>query len=633
MSHIWIIIQQWAIVINLATGQTFLIINTQWVCLSKWHEWWQFEVPRYREELKDRFGGVLSFNHYFLSLFEYYGNSLLSLVPLWFRQMCAPTPREVLREAEDDTYEAPGWVTSGEIVIPLFGFQWLWSATFIGLYILTMWANVGFYAALWGGGARGSLAQLMLVATMWENQGRAVGGGKAQFVTTNLLAMIPWQAIVDFFRLSEKVEDDGVVPSEPVSTRSRWSLALRVFYSLVIGLLVYFAYARFDVSMGGVVAAFVALAVGKAVLLWNDDNYKLETALAVQPSPETKCYLVEAKCREDGKQVEVNKKGKARETETGVFAFDFLARHQLEPRPARCWFVALFAVLGAVVGAVVFGRIVFGALAGLVFGFIRFGPKQGVPMVYIADSRFIDWMVRTGVWHLVASVSAWKMDIKTVEIKCEEPSPVGDSSEWAPYHHHAILVQDNDGFKLFKGQAATNKSNLEWLRLQPSYELVTVTKDHLERAMGLRLVRDGVDQGPLVPARLIRKAPINEFARAAREVIEASNEVATWPIDGPVQIDLRKPHELVTLGEAQMKARGATARTNHQLAVARVLELLADGYFDYLRALLGVVVSFVCVAVAGWSCGLVAAGATACACVPSLCGNQPVRRVHPTILH
>ena len=232
-------------------------------------------------------------------------------------------------------------------------------------------------------------------------------------MTTNLLAMILWQAIVDFFRLS-KVEDDAV-PSEPVSTLR--VVAGSAFYSLVIGLLVYFAYARFDVSMGGVVAAFVALAVGKAVLLWNDDNYKLETALAVQPSPETKCYLVEAKCREDGKQVEVNKKGKARETETGVFAFDFLARHQLEPRPARCWFVALFAVLGAVVGAVLFGRIVFGALAGLVFGFIDLR-KQGVPMVYIADSRFIDWMVRTGA-GTVASVSAWKMDIKTVEIKCE----------------------------------------------------------------------------------------------------------------------------------------------------------------------------------------------------------------------
>ena len=122
------------------------------------------------------------------------------------------------------------------------------------------------------------------------------------------------------------------------------------------------AYARFNVSMGGVVVASVALAI--AVRLWNYDAYELETALAVQPSPETKCYLVEAKCREEGKQVLVNRKGKARETETDVFAFDFVDRHQLEPRPARCWFVALFAVLGAVVGAVLFGRIVFGALAG-----------------------------------------------------------------------------------------------------------------------------------------------------------------------------------------------------------------------------------------------------------------------------
>ena len=71
----------------------------------------------------------------------------------------------------------------------------------------------------------------------------------------------------------------------------------------------------------------------------------------------------------------------------------------------------------------------------------------------------------------------------------------------------------------------------------------------LDRAMALRLVRDGVDQGPLVPARLIRKVPINEFACVAREVLATSNEVATWPIDGPVQIDLRKPHEPVTFGE------------------------------------------------------------------------------------
>ena len=152
-----------------------------------------------------------------------------------------------------------------------------------------------------------------------------------------------------------------------------------------------------------------------------------------------------------------------------------------------------------------------------------------------------------------------------------------------------------------------------------------VTKDNLERAMALRLVRDGVDQGPLVPARLIRNVPINEFARAAREVIATSNKLERWPIEGfCVQIDLRKPHEPVTFGVAQMKAWGDTRRTNHQLAVSRVLELLEDGYFDYLRALLGVVVSFVCVAVAGWSCGLVAAGATTNQlCMPGAppCGN------------
>ena len=109
---------------------------------------------------------------------------------------------------------------------------------------------------------------------MWANQGRPIGGGQTHFMATNLIAMIPWQAVVGLIRLSEKAEDDAVVPSEPVSTYSWWSLALCVFYFLIIGLLGYFAYARFDVSMGGVVVVCVALAVGKAVLLWNYDYYK-----------------------------------------------------------------------------------------------------------------------------------------------------------------------------------------------------------------------------------------------------------------------------------------------------------------------------------------------------------------------
>ena len=86
MSHLWIIVVQWVVVMNVATGQVFTIIKIQWVCLSKFHEWWEFEVPRYREELKARYGKVLSFAIYPLSLFEYFANSLLSLVPLWLRQ-------------------------------------------------------------------------------------------------------------------------------------------------------------------------------------------------------------------------------------------------------------------------------------------------------------------------------------------------------------------------------------------------------------------------------------------------------------------------------------------------------------------------------------------------------------------
>ena len=86
MSFLWIILVQWAVVLHVPTGTTYTIIIVQWVCLSKLHEWWEFEVPRYREELKARYGKVLSHNVYFLSLFEYFANSLLSLVPLWLRQ-------------------------------------------------------------------------------------------------------------------------------------------------------------------------------------------------------------------------------------------------------------------------------------------------------------------------------------------------------------------------------------------------------------------------------------------------------------------------------------------------------------------------------------------------------------------
>ena len=217
--------------INLATGRTFLIINTQWVCLSqKGTEWWHFEVLRYREELKDRYGGVLSFNHYFLSLFEYYGNSLCRSWRCGFGRCCGATRRGAAGEAENDTYEAPGWVTSGDrhpalrletAPGPPRSSAWLHPHCVPPIRLLRR--PVGRRRAR----VPGSIAA----------RGNDVGEptqalsplAKLNWGTTNLLAMIPWQAIVDFFRLSEKVEDDGVVPSEPVSTRSRWSLLLSLF--------------------------------------------------------------------------------------------------------------------------------------------------------------------------------------------------------------------------------------------------------------------------------------------------------------------------------------------------------------------------------------------------------------------
>ena len=167
----------------------------QWVCLSKWHEWWEFEVPRYREELKDRYGGALSQRVYFLSS----SSTSPTRSCRWFLCGCCSggaDAEEVLREADDDDdYEAPGWVTSGVYEILLPGLQLAVVRDVHRPLRPHDVGPVGFYAALWGGGARGSLAQYLLVAMMWENQGRSVGGGKTHPWPSTCWAMIPWQAI------------------------------------------------------------------------------------------------------------------------------------------------------------------------------------------------------------------------------------------------------------------------------------------------------------------------------------------------------------------------------------------------------------------------------------------------------
>ena len=155
MSFLWIIIVQWFVVVHVATEQTYTIIIVQWVCLSSYTSGGSSRKSQISRGAQSTVRQSSVARH---------------LRPLALRVLRQLAPvagsfadpaevgadaEEVLREADDDDYEAPGWVTSAVYEIPRSGLGWLWSATYIGLYVLTMWATVGFYAALWGGGARG----------------------------------------------------------------------------------------------------------------------------------------------------------------------------------------------------------------------------------------------------------------------------------------------------------------------------------------------------------------------------------------------------------------------------------------------------------------------------------------------
>ena len=134
-------------------------------------------------------------------------NSLLSLVPLRWRQKLARRPRGSAGGGRRRRLRGARLGHVDRLRNPVLRFGWACSAAYFCLYLMTKWATVGFYAALWGGGVRGSMAQYLLVAVMRANQGRAVTAAKRQFMATHLLALIPWQPVVDCSMLSEKVED------------------------------------------------------------------------------------------------------------------------------------------------------------------------------------------------------------------------------------------------------------------------------------------------------------------------------------------------------------------------------------------------------------------------------------------
>ena len=160
---------------------------------------------------------------------------------------------------------------------------------------------------------------------------------------------------------------------------------------------------------------FVALAVGKAVLLWNYDYYDLPTAPSAA-YPETEGVRIELKCvREGGKSSKqrTRKCGKRKrmcwQSLSSWPGTNWTRDRRASPssRSSPSW-VLLWERF--------FGRIGFGALAGFVLGrgvgFIRFGPKQGVPMVYIVDTRILQWLVDSRIWCLVCDSKGRRVELQ-----------------------------------------------------------------------------------------------------------------------------------------------------------------------------------------------------------------------------
>ena len=105
----------------------------------------------------------------------YFFASLLSVganhhVPLVEPSLMPKTPAEVLEEAETgvDPGRAVFFKVDGQHLLRVEAHPWLNK--------LLEAARIGFEGALWGGGAQGSLAHLVLAAQMKRNEGRPISG-------------------------------------------------------------------------------------------------------------------------------------------------------------------------------------------------------------------------------------------------------------------------------------------------------------------------------------------------------------------------------------------------------------------------------------------------------------------------
>ena len=53
MSHNWLIIVNWAIILNTLTKKKRLVVVVNWVCFATFHNWWKEGRVRLKNYLKD----------------------------------------------------------------------------------------------------------------------------------------------------------------------------------------------------------------------------------------------------------------------------------------------------------------------------------------------------------------------------------------------------------------------------------------------------------------------------------------------------------------------------------------------------------------------------------------------------
>ena len=179
MSHCWLVVIMWVVLVNPVTGATIVVVVIIWVCLTKFHEWWEEDRPDIIEDIKkmgrkewglkedEEVHVVKGGSYYIASLFSVGANHHFPLVELG---LMPKTPAEVLEEAETgvDAGRAVFFKVDGQHLLRVEKHPWLKK--------LLEAARMGFEHSLWGGGAQGSLAHLTIAVQMDDNEGRPISG-------------------------------------------------------------------------------------------------------------------------------------------------------------------------------------------------------------------------------------------------------------------------------------------------------------------------------------------------------------------------------------------------------------------------------------------------------------------------